>query len=153
MAPEGEENAIGRLRRYLLEEAPDVVLAAAADLERHAAVLWPPHVRFALYGAAPGVLESRGVPLLHRTFMECKPDHVARPLVLEILARLRLLVLADPEWLQRTGVAVLPDGRPKAVIVELFAGSCNMSFWFHSLGSCPTFSFELHPEVHLCAER
>eukprot|EP00668_Euglena_longa_P032548 GGOE01041916.1.p1 GENE.GGOE01041916.1~~GGOE01041916.1.p1 ORF type:complete len:534 (+),score=145.05 GGOE01041916.1:235-1602(+) len=162
MEPEAAEaaeptpmNRIGQLRQRLLGTEANLVVRDQYQMVEYSRILWSDPKQFGLYNAAPWKLQSRGVTLLNRTFMECKIDAVARPLVLSVVRELHLKACTDAEWVQRTGITFDSNSSsrqvPKIVVVDLFAGSGNMSFWFHHVLGCDTFGFEANPEVHRLA--
>lgn len=84
-----------------------------------------------VYGLAPDEWYGRGIRLLGRTAVECTRDRLADAMGRDIAA-----------------AASLAPAKAGAMVVDLFAGSCNTLFWIlRHLSESRALGFELDPQV------
>ena len=84
-----------------------------------------------IYGLSPTEWYRRGIRLLGRTVVECTRDRLAGAMGRDIAA-----------------AASLGSRKSPAMVVDLFAGSCNTLFWIlHHLAQSQALGFELDPQV------
>ena len=78
--------------------------------------------------------------------------HRCPPALVQIRTLLEQDVAIHSEWLPQAKVQHTLF-KPKMVVVDLFAGSGNMMFWFQRVFSCPCYGFELHQKVSALTQR